>query len=111
MDLVEAHPHAFAPSDWPFAEAVNTAAFTTKPVMHGGDPVLLVSHDEDGDWQFVCGTTNDSADGLIVCLGCAYQRDTSIGEVADLPVGWQAWRSYVGGRWERSRSRADAEED
>jgi len=110
MDTVEEHPHAFSQSDWPFSEPTNTMAFTTRPVLNDGHPVLLVSHDQDGDWQFMCTTTNDSADGLIVCLGCAYQRDSTLAEVADLPVGWQAWRDYVGGPWDKVPREPDPDE-
>jgi hypothetical protein len=110
MDTVEEHPHSFAKSKWPFSEPINSAAFTTARVLRDGYPVLLVSHDHEGDWQFMCATTNDPADGLIVCLGCAYQSDTTIGEVADLPAGWQAWRDYVGGPWERAPCEPDTDE-
>jgi hypothetical protein len=101
MNTVAEHSHSFPQSEWPFSEPTNTMAFTTNRVLQDGYPILLVTHDQDGDWQFMCTTTNDSADGLIVCLGCAYQRDNTVGEVADLPNGWQAWRDYVGGPWVR----------
>ena len=101
MDI---HSHNFPESDWPFADPVNTTAFTTTRVLHDGFPVLLVSHDHDCDWQFLCDTTNDTADCLIVCLGCAYQRDTSVGELADMPAGWQARRDSATDPWERNPS-------
>ena len=104
------HTHTFPEAQWPFDDAVNTAAFTTTRVLRDGYPVLLVSHDQEGDWQFLCGTTNDSEDGLIVCLGCAYQRDNSLGELADLPVGWQAWRDALGDQWKRSPSEPEEDE-
>jgi hypothetical protein len=102
MDTVEAHPHRFSTVEWPFADPTNTAAFTTNRVLRGGLPILRVSHDFDGDWQFLCGTTNATEDCLIVCLGCAFERDASIGELADLPIGWGAWRDGPGLPWERS---------
>jgi hypothetical protein len=43
--------------------------FTTKPVLDGTHPILLVSHDENDDWQFLCGTTADPKDGKLVSLG------------------------------------------
>jgi hypothetical protein len=94
------HAHDFGGLPWPFAEAEHTAAFTTVPVMHGR-PVLVVSHDEEGDWQFLCDATLRAEDCKIVCLGCALQRDHSLAEVADLPTGWQAIRAHVGGPWQR----------
>lgn len=111
MDTVAEHPHAFESGEWPFADPVNTAAFTTTRVLRDGYPVLLVSHDDDGDWQFLCDTTNDTADGLIVCLGCAYARDITIAEVADLPRGWQARRDSASSPWLRSVCDADDEDD
>ena len=86
---------------WPFDDTPNTAAFTTRQVLEGA-PILLVTHDEDdGSWQFLCGTTNDSADARVVGLGRMYQRDPTLGELADLPEGWRAWRTAVGRPWER----------
>ena len=101
MRTVPAHPHSFAMSDWPFKEPPNTAAFTTTRVAREGLPVLVVSRDEEGEWQFLCGTTTKSSDCLVVCLGCAYERDLTLAEVSDLPDGWQAQRKRIGGAWER----------
>lgn len=101
MSHVQEHQHSFPASQWPFREPENTAAFTTRPVLEKGLPVLVVSRDEDGEWQFLCGTTTKSSDCMVVCLGCAYQRDLTLGELLDLPTGWQAQREFVGGAWER----------
>jgi hypothetical protein len=61
---------------WPFADPPNTAAITTRPVLEQSAPILLVVHDaDDGARQFLCGTTNDSADG--------------------------AWRARPGAPWQR----------
>ena len=109
MDTVLAHQHSFDPSMWPFEEPANTAAFTTTRVLYDNFPVLVVSHDEDGEWQFLCGTTTASSDGLVVCLGCAYERDLTLSQVADLPQGWQAQRRHVGGPWERYPPEPEAE--
>jgi hypothetical protein len=32
-----------------------------------------------------------------------FQRDKSIGELADLPLGWRAWRSSPDAPWQRAR--------
>jgi hypothetical protein len=73
---MDAHSRTFSPSKWPFAEPINAPAYTAKRVLHDGHPTLLVSHDHDGDWQMLCGTINEPSDGLIVCLGCIYEKDT-----------------------------------
>lgn len=101
MKPLPEHTHTFAASDWPFRESVNTAAISTTRVTKEGFPVLLVSHDLDGDWQVLCDTGVDLTIGLLTCLGCAYQRDPSIGELADMPRGCVATREFVGAPWKR----------
>lgn len=70
-------------------------------MLDGTHPIMLVSHDEDGDWQFLCGTTNDTKDGRVVCLGTIVELCPSVVEVADLPLGWQARRDSATGPWRR----------
>lgn len=107
MDTVEDHPHSFPLSEWPFQEATNTATFTTTHVIREGHPILSVYHDHDGDWQFLCGAPTDVADAMLVCLGCTFERDRSIGELADLPIGWQAWRESADAPWQRASYEAN----
>ena len=96
--------------DWPFEDPVNVTAITTVKVLEEGHPILLVAHDEeDGMWQVLCGTTNDPEDGRIVCLGCLYNRDSTIGELADLPLGWRASREAIGVAWHREIREAEDE--
>jgi hypothetical protein len=88
--------------NWPFADKPNTASITTRQVLEGA-PVLRVTHDaDDGSWQFLCGTTDDTADARVVGLGQMYARDPTLGELADLPEGWQAWRASPELPWRRS---------
>ena len=89
-------------NDWPFDEPHNVATFTTTKVLYEGHPILLVTHDEvDDSWQFLCGTTNEPGDVRIVGLKSMYDRDKSIGELADLPCGWCAWRESPESKWHR----------
>lgn len=103
------HEHNFGPGEWPFQDPVNAVCFTTKRVAREGYPVLLVTHDVDGDWQVLCGTTNEEDQAMLVCLGCAFERNPSIREVADLPLGWTAWRDAPGKPWEREPKEYDDE--
>jgi hypothetical protein len=91
------HSHSF--HSWPFALPVETGVFTTRQVLEGTEPVREVYYDPDGDWQFLCGTTLDTADLKLVCLGCMVERDFSIGEIADMPPSWCATRHSPGGEW------------
>ena len=87
---------------WPFEDAPNTASITTVHVLNQTHPILLVTHDaDDGTWQFLCATTNDPKDGRIVGLDCALGLDPSLAELADLPLGWRAWRDAPGQPWRR----------
>jgi hypothetical protein len=100
-DRVGEHEHRFSATDWPFSDPTNAVAISTRQVVREGYPVLRVSHDFDGDWQVLCGTTTDVEDALVVCLGCAFQRNPCIGALADLPRGWTAWRDSPDDPWTR----------
>jgi hypothetical protein len=91
-------------TSWPFHEGKNRAVSTTKPVLVGGHPILLVRHDRDGDWQFLCGTTNRPKDGQVVSLGRIFERDRTVAEVADLPEGWRAYRQVKEIAWTRAKA-------
>jgi hypothetical protein len=88
---------------WPFHEGKNRAVFTTRQVLESGKPVVLVTHDADGDWQFLCGTTNAAEDGRIVALKEMAEKSPSIFELVDLPRGWQAIRESPDRPWQRMR--------
>lgn len=90
---------------WPFHEGKNRATFTTRQVIEEDHPILLVSHDVDGDWQFLCGTTSRSEDAKIVSLGSALKLDPTIAELADLSEGWRAERPDVKSPWRRSKAK------
>jgi hypothetical protein len=86
---------------WPFREERATEVFTSRQVLEDRLPILEVSHDDDGDWQFLCGTTDDEDDARMISLAHALALDPSIGELADLPPGKSARRKRAGARWIR----------
>ncbi|MCD2165537.1 hypothetical protein [Comamonas koreensis] len=86
-----------------FADAHNTASFSTTKVVREHLPVLMVSHDADGAWQFLDATTDEPGDALLVCMACIYERDQTLEQIADLPLV-SAWRQEVGGTWERAEN-------
>ena len=88
---------------WRFQDPPNTASITTVHVIAGRRPILLVTHDaEDGGWQFLCGTTEDPADGRVIGLNTAITLDPSVEALADLPLGWRAWRTDATAPWQRA---------
>jgi hypothetical protein len=87
-------------SQWLFDQGPRVAAFTTRQVIEQGLPILRVVHyEEDEDWAFTCGTTNSTEDMRIIAMEEAVNIDKSISEIADLPPGWGASRTFVGGPW------------
>jgi hypothetical protein len=90
-------------SAWPFKAPRTCAAFTMRQVVDGKEPILRVVHDDDGDWQFIGASDASEEDAAIVGLGSIYDLDPSIGELADLPPGWQAIRDRRDGPWAHSK--------
>ena len=99
MPMLANHPHSFLPEAWPFAVPDNSASFTTDRLWSQQLPILQVFHCQDGDWQFFNGDIADDDECLMVCLGCVYERDASIAELASLAPGWSASRNAMGERW------------
>ena len=75
--------------------------FTTRQVLEREEPILRVTHDtDDHDWQFL-GSDAQAEDAKIISLEEAVELDPSVLQVADLPVGWHAWRASVEEPWIR----------
>jgi hypothetical protein len=92
------------PAAWPFEDPPNVASITTRPVIDGSSWIALVSHDEDdGGWQFIGPEGPNEDQAMVVGLGSVLKRDASIAELADLPLGWQAWRDGPDEPWQRSQ--------
>lgn len=89
---------------WPFDDPENLAVITTRQVTEGKAPILIVSHDEDdGGWQFLPGhgpLLEENA--RVVGLRRIWLLDPSVGELADLPLGWQASRHSPADPWRRA---------
>ena len=83
--------------------------FTSRHVMYEGWPILLVSHDADDEaWQFVNGdgNTDEGVKPMLVHPEHVVELDPSVLVLADLPLGWQAWRGSVQDEWRREPSDA-----
>jgi hypothetical protein len=92
-------------AEWPFDEPRTATVFTVRAVMARASPILLVAHDEeDGAWQFLSGLPMTINEAVIVALHEVYAVDPSLGEIADLPIGWEATRAEPGAPWSRKRA-------
>jgi len=96
------------PETWPFDQAPNVAAITTRQVLEDKLPILRATHYlGDDSWAFVCGTTNKTEDARVIGMGEALEIDPSLSGIADLPSGWTAWRDSASGEWQRQRNETE----
>ncbi len=96
---------AFQTASWPFDQSPHTAAITTRQVLEENAEIRAVVHySDDHSWAFLCGTTDDQADGRVTTMAEAVGIDDSVRAVADLPPGWKAWRDRRGAEWQRAEN-------
>lgn len=84
---------------FPFEDAPNTACFTCSHVLEEGKPILYVSHDEDGYWQFLCGRHHKEEEARIVSLASILNIDENMNDLADLDYGQYAELIDAKGDW------------
>lgn len=88
--------------EWPFDQAPNVAAITTRQVIDLNYPILRVVHyADDHSWAFLCGTTDETDDGRVIGMREALRLDETLALIADLPPGWSAWRQTKESPWNR----------
>jgi hypothetical protein len=80
---------------------LRTNCIQTIEVFERREPVLLICNDEDEIWQLIGTTDADASTGRIGHLYHAIDRDPTLLDVLDLPVGHRATRTDVGGPWTR----------
>ena len=85
--------------EFPFKDSPDTAAFICTCVAEKEKPILYVTHDNDGYWQFLCGDNHTEKQAKIVSLMYAFKLDQSIKEVSDLDYGQSAYRKTESDKW------------
>jgi len=87
--------------DWKFPDDPHTGVYLSKTVHEGTEDVTYISHDlEDGAWQFLGDTMSDPG-GVLSCFHHPIDKDPTLKELADLPIGWYAEREKPGQPWIR----------
>jgi uncharacterized protein DUF4262 len=86
--------------DWKFPDPPNTMVFLSEAVQSGTEPITYVSHDiEDGAWQFLGDSMSGGAKPVLACFHHPIDKDPSLKELVDLPLGWWAERGKPGEPW------------
>lgn len=86
-------------NNYPFHDSPDTAVITCRHIIEDGEPVLFVTHDDDGMWQFLCGKSHDTDDARVVSLLDIFSMDNSVGELSELPSDCFAERDSVDSEW------------
>jgi len=111
-DFWAANDPASSLYNWKFSDPPHTRIFTTKRVISGEDPVTRVFHDaDDGAWQFHGPQKSNKEDVAIVCFHHIVDKDSTINQLADLEVGWCAWRENTSSAWIREPQSPDSDEE
>lgn len=98
---------------WPFEDARDTAVFTSWRILRKEEWIHYVTHDsEDGAWQFhPFSAPTPLTEAALVSLETVFSLDGSIAELADLPMGWHAWRDSPDGAWIREPREEEVSEE
>ena len=81
-----------------------------RQIVDGETSILSVSHDaDDGMWQFLQWDTPSEEDAVIVSLKYIVSLDPKVEELAELPLGWRAWRRQKNEAWFRECTPNDSE--
>lgn len=88
-----------------FSDKLAVHVFTLKCIVLDRMPITYVSHDAEGDWQFLRQEHQlREEDATLISLGEMIEHDPSILEIADLPLGGFATRRDQNSPWQVGRS-------
>lgn len=110
-NIFKKKPSAEKKEEWLFDQGPNVAAITSTHITKEGKPILQVTHYGDDDsWGFQPGFEILTEDGQVVAMKTIVDLDPTVQEIADLPPGWSADRTEVGGRWTKSKDEFEPDE-
>lgn len=85
---------------WPFEDPPNFIVLTTADVAFEGSDILYVYHNsDDGIWQFHSHLNPSANEAVVAGLKEIYDIDNSISELANLPLGYFAYRQSKEENW------------
>lgn len=100
-DFWASHDDESSLSHWKFSDLPHTKAYLSETVHKKEESVTYVSHDADGDWQFLGDRMNEGGGPVLSCLHHPIDNDPTLAELHDLPLNWYATRERPGAPWQR----------
>lgn len=85
---------------WPFFDDKALEVISLKRIMAGKAPVLYVTRDDEGGWQFLDGEECGEEDAAFPTLADMVKLDPTLKELAALPPEFFAVRETVDGPWD-----------
>lgn len=82
-----------------YKNKAETLSYVCEHVFYNTRPILLVCHERDGDWQFLCGATHPGAIPKVVGMEHLLERDPSLKQILQLPLGCDAERTDTSSVW------------
>ncbi len=104
------HDDSSSLSHWKFSDSPHTSSYLSQTVHNKEEPVTYVSHDADGDWQFLGDKMSEGGGPVLSCLHHPIDDDRTLEELHDLPLGWYATRERPDAPWLRSQHALEAED-
>jgi hypothetical protein len=75
-------------------------AISTKNIVYNAASILKVTHDDDGIWQFLDGSSElEEDDAVVVSVGTIINIDPTLKEILNLPMGSKAFRKDKSSTW------------
>ncbi|MFB9237041.1 hypothetical protein ACFFWC_16005 [Plantactinospora siamensis] len=106
---VEAHEHSdqhemFRSLPFPFSGGQfpgNLGAVVQRTVLDGVEPAREVIHADDNSWLVGDGVNDPNQPGAVVatCMKHVIERNSSVTQLASLPIGQVAYRENPGQPW------------
>lgn len=82
-----------------FKEPKDSLCISCIHIVDEKAPILFVSHEDDGEWQFLCGSRHHESEVHVLSLSEIVDIDPTVNELCEMQRGVYARRDFIGDRW------------
>lgn len=87
-------------TEFKFKESKTTASFVCNHVINKTKPILYVTHDSEGYWEFLCGEDDHTEENIkVISLLQAVELDNTINDLHEMPINVGAKRRKMTEKW------------